>query len=103
MDKLFPDTKLEREDKQSVHEKKSTHDGKGRSVTIMLDTKGRKGKVVTLIFGVQHNRQTLEEIAKQLKQHCGAGGTIRALTIEIQGDQRVKIAEKLRSMNYTVS
>src|ERR1051325_898868 len=32
-----------------------THDGKGKTARISLDTKGRKGKAVTVISGLQHN------------------------------------------------
>ena len=81
---------------------KKEHDGKGKSVRLRLDTGGRKGKTVTLVEGLQHNPQTLEEIAKTLKQYCGAGGTIKDGVIEIQGDQRNKVKEKLQQMNYTV-
>jgi len=81
---------------------KNTHDGKGKTVSVFLDTKGRKGKSVTVISGLQHNPITKEEIARILKQHCGAGGTVKNGNIEIQGDQRVKITEKLREMNYIV-
>ena len=78
------------------------HDGKGRTVRIRLDSKGRKGKQVTLVEGLQHNPDTMEEIARILKQHCGAGGTVKQGTIEIQGDQRQRVIEKLRQMNYEV-
>ncbi len=78
------------------------HDGKGRTVRLSLDKKGRKGKSVTLVSGLQHNPQTLEEIARILKQFCGSGGTVKEGTIEIQGDQREKVALKLREMNYVV-
>jgi len=78
------------------------HDGKGRILNVMLDTKGRKGKAVTLISGFQHNPDTMEEIARTLKQFCGAGGTVKGMTVEIQGDQRARVSEKLREMNYAV-
>jgi translation initiation factor 1 len=78
------------------------HDGKGKSVRVTLDRKGRKGKTVTLVTGLQHNPQTLEEIARTLKQFCGSGGTVKEGVIEIQGDQRERVAEKLRAMNYAV-
>ncbi|HLP18123.1 MAG TPA: translation initiation factor [Bacteroidota bacterium] len=84
------------------HSKKSGHDGKGKTVRVILDTKGRNGKSVTLIEGLQHNPDTMEEIGRILKQHCGAGGTVKGGTIEIQGDQRVRAAEKLKQMNYIV-
>jgi translation initiation factor 1 len=79
------------------------HDGKGKSVRVYLDTQGRKGKTVTIVEGLQHNPQTMEEVARTLKQYCGAGGTVKEGRIEIQGDQRFKVSEKLKSMNYTVA
>jgi translation initiation factor 1 len=78
------------------------HDGKGKSVRILLDTHGRKGKTVTIVSGLQHNPATLEDIARILKQHCGAGGTVKDGTIEIQGDQRTRISEKLKELNYII-
>ncbi len=78
------------------------HDGKGKSVRIRLDMQGRKGKTVTLIEGLQHNPATMEEIARILKQECGAGGTVKGMTIEIQGDQRARVTRKLSEMNYVV-
>ena len=82
---------------------KHLHDGKGKTVRVSLDTKGRKGKIVTVISGMQHNPMTMEDVARILKQHCGAGGTVKEGNIEIQGDQRLRVAEKLREMNYKVS
>jgi translation initiation factor 1 len=81
---------------------KKNHDGKGKSVRVFLDTKGRKGKNVTIIAGLQHNPDTIEEIARTLKQFCGAGGTVKEGNIEIQGDQRKKVSETLQEMNYSV-
>jgi translation initiation factor 1 len=81
---------------------KSTHDGKGKSVGISLETKGRRGKSVTIISGLQHNPATMKEIARILKEHCGTGGTVKDGNIELQGDQRTRAAEELRKMNYAV-
>ena len=78
------------------------HDGKSNAVRISLDTKGRKGKTVTIIGGLQHNPATMKEIARLLKEHCGTGGTVKEGKIELQGDQRVRAGEKMRSMNYLV-
>ena len=52
--------------------------------------------------GLKHNPATIEDIARILKQHCGAGGTVKEGNIEIQGDQRARIAEKLKELNYKV-
>jgi translation initiation factor 1 len=82
--------------------KKKEHDGKGVKVRVYLDTKGRKGKAVTMVVGLRHNPDTMDDIARILKQHCGAGGTVKDGAIEIQGDQRVRAAEKLSSLNYEI-
>jgi len=79
------------------------HDGKGKKVKVWLDTQGRKGKVVTIVSGLMHNPETMEDIARMLKQHCGAGGTVKNRNIEIQGDQRQRLSEKLRELNYVVT
>lgn len=79
------------------------HDGKGKAIRVVLDRKGRKGKTVTIVAGLQHNPETMEKIARLLKQHCGAGGTVREGTIEIQGDNRGRVIEKLRLMNYVIA
>lgn len=79
-----------------------THDGKGKTVRISLDTIGRKGKTVTIIAGLQHNPTTMKDIARMLKEHCGTGGTLKNGNIELQGDQRERAAAELRRMNYIV-
>ena len=81
---------------------KRAHDGKSKTLHVRLETSGRKGKSVTVVSGLQHNPDTMEEIAKTLKQYCGAGGTVKDGTIEIQGDQRQSVSKKLREMNYVV-
>ena len=71
-----------------------------QQIKITLQTKGRKGKSVTLIQGFQHNPDTLNELARTLKQFCGAGGTVKGQEIEIQGDKRKMVAEKLGQLGY---
>lgn len=71
-------------------------------VRVFLDTKKRRGKSVTCITGIQHNPQVIEDLAKTLKQLCGAGGTVKGKTIEIQGDHRPKIIARLKELGYQV-
>lgn len=97
LNQLLPD--LEQQ-KLTEAKKKQSHHGKGKSVRISLEKKGRKGKTVTIVSGLQHNPMTIEEISRLLKQHCGAGGTVKDGHIEIQGDHRIRVAEKLKEMNY---
>ena len=79
-----------------------THNGKGKRVRIFLDTKGRKGKTVTIIAGLEHNPATMNDIARILKEHCGTGGTVKDGNIELQGDQCARATGKLQKMNYVV-
>jgi translation initiation factor 1 len=81
---------------------KDRHDGKGNTIQVLLDTHGRKGKSVTIVTGLRHNPVTMEEIARILKQYCGAGGTVKEGKIEVQGDQRDRVSAKLRDLNYKV-
>ena len=101
LQELLPETKTPQLS-QSPAPKKLGHDGKGKTVHVTLDSKGRKGKTVTVIAGFQHNPTTMDDIARILKQHCGAGGTVKGMTIEIQGDQRGRVTEKLQELNYIV-
>jgi len=61
---------------------------------------GRKGKTVTIIRGFQSNPETLTSLLKQLKALCGAGGTLREDTLEIQGDHKQKILDFLQQQGY---
>lgn len=61
---------------------------------------GRKGKTVTIIRGFQTTPSTLAELLKKLKSQCGAGGTIKDNTIEIQGDHKQNIVQFLLKLGY---
>lgn len=71
-------------------------------VRVERQTKGRKGKGVTVITGIPMHPEGLKELAKKLKQKCGTGGTVKGHTIEIQGDQRDLLMAELQHMGYTV-
>ena len=71
-------------------------------VRVGRETKGRKGKAVTLITGVSLDPDGLRKLAKQLKQSCGSGGTVRDGVIEIQGDHRDALVKQLEKQGYVV-
>lgn len=71
-------------------------------VRVRRETKGRKGKGVTLITGVPLGPDALQQLATQLKQLCGAGGTLKDGVIELQGDHRDRVVEALGQRGYTV-
>ncbi len=66
------------------------------------DSKGRGGKVVTVVKKLVLSEEDLKDLATKLKQVCGSGGTVKDGVIEIQGEHREKIAEALRKMGYKV-
>ena len=71
-------------------------------VRVAWETKGRKGKGVTLISGVPLPPAELKTLARELKQKCGTGGTLKEGVIEIQGDQRDALIELLKARGWTV-
>jgi translation initiation factor 1 len=69
-------------------------------VRIFRGKGGRGGKSVSVVRGLP--RRELAAVAKDLKKHCGSGGTVKDGAVEIQGDQREKIAERLTAQGYVV-
>ena len=70
---------------------------------VQLEKKGRKGKGVTVIMGFFHMRKDMQDYARELKARCGAGGTVKDDTIEIQGDHRKTAAEYFRAKGFRVT
>lgn len=71
-------------------------------VLLRYETKGRKGKGVTLITGLPLSEAGLLGLAKKLKQRFGTGGSVKDSAIELQGDHRDTAAQELRRMGYRV-
>ncbi len=77
--------------------------GKGDGIVrLTRQTKGRKGKGVTLITGLSMDSGELKTLAKKLKQQCGSGGSVKNDVIEIQGDHREKLKEILSKLGLKV-
>ena len=71
-------------------------------VRVSRETKGRKGKVVTILTGLPVGGEELRSLARELKALCGAGGTVREGTIEIQGDHRDRLVRALEEKGWKV-
>jgi translation initiation factor 1 len=71
-------------------------------VRVGRETKGRKGKGVTVVRGVPLAGDELAALATRLKKRCGSGGTVEAGVIEIQGDHRDLLLQELGKLGYTV-
>ncbi|MFI4913622.1 MAG: translation initiation factor Sui1 [Steroidobacterales bacterium] len=70
------------------------------SVRVSRETKGRAGKAVTVVSGLQLHETELERLAAQLKRHCGSGGTVRDGAIEIQGEHRDRLVAELARLGF---
>lgn len=70
-------------------------------VRVGRQTQGRAGKGVTVITGVPLVGAELEKLARELKQRCGSGGTVREGAIEIQGEHRDVLVAELTKRGYT--
>ena len=71
-------------------------------VRIFRESKGRRGKTVTVVRGLALDAGDLDDLARELKRACGTGGAVKDGAVEIQGDQREKVAGLLRARGHTV-
>jgi translation initiation factor 1 len=69
-------------------------------VRVGRETKGRRGKGVTIISDLPLDENGLAELATKLKNRLGTGGTVKDGRIEIQGDHRDRIVAELEGMGY---
>lgn len=72
-----------------------------QKLRIRLDTKQRAGKAVTLVTGFTGQTSDLELLGKQLKNHCGTGGSVKDSEAIVQGDQRDKVFQWLLKNGYS--
>jgi len=85
---------------QPAAKKETPARNRGR-VDIKRATAGRGGKTVTLVTGfVGIGLPEKESLAKKMRNACGCGGTVKDGEIEIQGDQREKIAQILTEAGF---
>lgn len=69
-------------------------------VHILLDKRNRKGKKVTLITDLLCDDEALKNLAREIKTHCGVGGSARDGEILIQGDFRQQILTLLKDKGF---
>jgi len=71
-------------------------------VYLHRESKGRRGKTVTLVKKLVLSEKDMKALAKKLKHACGSGGTVKDGMIEIQGEHRQKISTVLGKLGYKV-
>jgi translation initiation factor 1 len=67
---------------------------------ILLETKQRAGKTVTIVLGFVGSEEAMNTLGKALKNHCGTGGSVKDGELIIQGDHRQKIFQYLKAKGY---
>lgn len=72
----------------------------GQPVRVHRSTKGRGGKVVSVIDGVKSPQAGKKALLKLLKTRLGTGGAVRGDVLEIQGEQREQIVSILNELGY---
>ncbi|APD89343.1 translation initiation factor [Alteromonas mediterranea] len=84
---------------QKADERSVSSDG---IVRIHRETKGRKGKGVSLIKGLDLPSDDLKKLGSKLKKKCGCGGAVKDGVIEVQTDDREKLRALLTDKGYKV-
>jgi translation initiation factor 1 len=69
---------------------------------LRVEKTGRGGKTVTVVYGLPRNVRFLEELSRDLKRSCGAGGAVADGAVELQGDLRDRVRELLRKKGFVV-
>jgi len=88
--------------KECVCRKKSGQSGGDGIVRIRRESKGRGGKTVTVISGINLPDDAIKLLSGELKRRCGTGGTVKDGLIEIQGDHRDLLVADLAARGYKV-
>jgi len=59
-----------------------------------------KGKLVTVVLGLDPEGNDLLDLAATLKSRCGSGGTVKDGAIELQGDHLAAAEAALKAVGY---
>lgn len=94
-----PDFKLPEEENKDVQSMEPAQ----QQLRIILDTKHRAGKAVTLVYGFKGSNAPLEELGRKLKSFCGTGGSVKDGEIIVQGDHREKVLQWLHKNGYKMA
>ena len=71
-----------------------------RQVLLERTRSGKKGKIVTVIKGLELNPVEAKKLLKNLKIACGTGGAVKGEFLELQGDQILKVQDFLSKEGF---
>lgn len=66
-------------------------------LVVAKSKKGRGGKTVTCVRGIDANEAQLEQLAKELRQALGCGSSVEEKEIIVQGEQTERVAKWLEA------
>ncbi len=69
-------------------------------VRVQREKKGRGGKTVTIISGLEGDKKVLSDLCKKLKKRFGSGGAVKNWTIELQGDLAEQSVKYLQDLGF---
>ena len=72
------------------------------TLRVIVDKKGRKGKIATIVEGFTVSDEEVAEIAASLKKRLGTGGSSRGGEILIQGNVADRVREFLSVEGYRI-
>jgi translation initiation factor 1 len=70
------------------------------AVRVSRESKGRGGKVVTLVRGLALDDAALAALGKRLRSACGSGGTTKDGVLEVQGDHIERVVQLLQADGF---
>jgi translation initiation factor 1 len=94
-DRLIP-----RKDGLDENSVKPTLNPAHQKIIVRLDRKGRGGKSVTIVEGLQISKKNREALLKELKAGLGTGGTVKDTSLEIQGAHCDALIAAFTKMGY---
>ncbi len=98
--RLCPDCGQPKADCQcSQHAVAPENDG---VVRVRREKKGRGGKTVTTITGLEGDKKALQAMVKTLKRRFGCGGALKDWVIELQGDLAEQSVKYLQELGHNV-
>ncbi len=96
--KLTDSDDISESDIEDVNEAQSNR--KNQKIRVWLQKKKRNGKPVSVITGFNEYKEDMKELARLLKVKLGVGGSNTDDEIIIQGQNRDKIIEILKSQGF---
>lgn len=76
------------------------NDSQDFTLEVHISKKGRAGKIATLVVGHPGTEDELKSLAKELRSHCGVGGSVKDGEILLQGAVRDKVMSYLNENGY---